>query len=225
MKEASQPKKMGFFDFRHDPERAKAEFPMDMEWLTEGGAVIAYMKASTVHKRYRGMAGCRACDVMLGSCDMLTPDRKWIFPQGWKHYIVQHEMGPPREFVDDAVLWFGSRTKSELVEGITKAADTIHEAQEAEQAEIAKSLEGTLPKNMTEEKRQSELKRLCVLAADDAVEALREGDERTCDEKSNFLRGIGFAGQRLCIDWLKEHVDEVWKRISDARVEKAQKDS
>ena len=71
----------------------------------ETNAVLEYIKMSKAGRRQRGWADCRACNKHLGSCDMETPDRRFIFPQQYEHYILVHKVRPPQLFIDAAIEW------------------------------------------------------------------------------------------------------------------------
>ena len=52
----------------------------------------------------------RAMGHMLGGADLITPDGKWMYPQGWEHYIEAHSVKPwDEDFIADAVAWRSSR--------------------------------------------------------------------------------------------------------------------
>jgi len=71
----------------------------------EVAACLDYMAAATVHQAWRGYAGCRLCNVRLGTTDQLTPDGIWIFPEQWEHYLVEHGVRPDVDFIKDALAW------------------------------------------------------------------------------------------------------------------------
>lgn len=71
----------------------------------EINAVIKYIEMSKGGRRSRGCANCRACNNRLGSCDMETPDERFVFPQRYEHYILVHEVRPPQLFIDAAIEW------------------------------------------------------------------------------------------------------------------------
>ena len=75
---------------------------MTQEELT---ACTEYMAAAKNCAAYMGSANCRLCGCGLGSCDMLTPDEKWLFPEKWEHYIMIHGVRPDEEFIQDAMAW------------------------------------------------------------------------------------------------------------------------
>jgi len=78
---------------------------VDRAWAEsdEGKAVIAYLKSPTVTVReaYFGGSWCRFhCsrpDSQMGSRDMT--DGTWIWPEGLVHYVEDHGVRLPAEFV------------------------------------------------------------------------------------------------------------------------------
>ena len=46
---------------------------------------------------------------------MLTPDHKWMYPQKWEHYIIEHSVKPDNEhFIQDAIVWYNRTYEGEL---------------------------------------------------------------------------------------------------------------
>ncbi len=92
----------------------------------EARAVVAYMKAGWSALLGLGYAQCRLCPdqpsgatldevgrrnmpPLIGSADLIGPDGKWMYPQGWEHYIEVHSVRPWDEvFIADAVRWHNS---------------------------------------------------------------------------------------------------------------------
>jgi len=73
---------------------------------TEAYNVVQYMQQSSKHMAWCGWADCRICREHLGSHDMLTPDGKWLFPELWEHYIIEHSVKINNsDFIRDAVEW------------------------------------------------------------------------------------------------------------------------
>ena len=87
--------------------QAKLEVMNKVAFLSEKelDATLAYMDAAEIGIRWMGFAGCRVCGTQLGTCCMVTPDKKWRFPEMWQHYIVTHSVRPDEEFIKDALEW------------------------------------------------------------------------------------------------------------------------
>lgn len=80
----------------------------DLRWFqsNEYKACIKYLQAGRRDKGYKGWANCRLCGVRLGTYDMITPDKKWIFSEEYDHYLIEHKLKPNKiQFIIDAVNW------------------------------------------------------------------------------------------------------------------------
>lgn len=80
----------------------------------EKEAVLAYIAASTKHAQYKGWASCRECKMRLGDSDMLTPDKKYLFPERYEHYICDHRVLPPEGFRRSAMKWYKKKTRAKV---------------------------------------------------------------------------------------------------------------
>jgi hypothetical protein len=110
----SSAKRMGFWkerrgSFRRQDHRrrmaAEVEATRGIMTQEQIDACMVYMGAAMKCAAYLGFASCRLCGEMLGTCDMLTPNKKWIFPEKWQHYILLHGVKPDAQFIRDAVSW------------------------------------------------------------------------------------------------------------------------
>jgi hypothetical protein len=90
----------GTEDGRKEVEAAKSEMS-----FAELYGVLSYIKASKKGLGYMGWASCRSCGEHLGSFDMLTPDNNFVFPEMYEHYIVEHGVRPPENFMKAAAKW------------------------------------------------------------------------------------------------------------------------
>jgi hypothetical protein len=80
----------------------------DLRWFKsdEYQACLKYLQAGRKHRGYKGWANCRICGACLGTYDMITPDKKWIFPEEYDHYLTEHKLKPNKlQFIEDAVKW------------------------------------------------------------------------------------------------------------------------
>lgn len=80
----------------------------DLNWFQseEYHACIKYLNAGRKYKGYKGWANCRICKARLGTYDMISYDKKWIYPEGYEHYLIEHKLKPSRsQFIIDAVNW------------------------------------------------------------------------------------------------------------------------
>lgn len=81
---------------------------IDLNWdRTERTAVVEYLKAGNKGPMEFGYAPCRLCDKPdNGGCDM--SDGVWTWPEGYVHYVQEHGVKPPDEFIQHAL--FGTRS-------------------------------------------------------------------------------------------------------------------
>jgi len=100
---------MGFWSCGYaDSQNKRAQEALDcVNFMTkeEVSALLTYIKNSCMCESYMGFADCRVCGLRLGTMDMETADKKWIFPEKWEHYITEHGVRPAEEFVQDALTW------------------------------------------------------------------------------------------------------------------------
>ena len=81
----------------------ESEYPMPQDYVdeswneTERYAVALYLSAGRVTNRWKGLSTCRICGKMNGSTCL--SDGTFIWPQGFAHYIEEHGVRPPDEFV------------------------------------------------------------------------------------------------------------------------------
>lgn len=111
---------MGFWDEVNTFRAVQKRAPLSAK---DAKKVLKYMKFAEVARVWNPepidfsglvselpMQRCEACDKLLGSCHMVTPDFKWVFPQRWEHYIIEHNMRPTNErFIQDALSWAGGK--------------------------------------------------------------------------------------------------------------------
>lgn len=77
---------------------------VDESWdEKERKMVVDYLKSRSksgpkILIRWRGWSNCRICGCHNGST--CVGDDKFIWPDGFAHYIEEHGVRPPREFVD-----------------------------------------------------------------------------------------------------------------------------
>lgn len=72
---------------------------IDKSWdKKERDAVIAYLKSGKRNSSWMGFSTCRICGIHNGT-QCLT-DGTYIWPQGFAHYVEQHYVKPPQEFID-----------------------------------------------------------------------------------------------------------------------------
>lgn len=71
---------------------------IDRTWdPSERRLVVAYLNDCPQGSMYRGSSRCRICGILNGAAD--RHDDVYIWPSGFAHYIAEHGVRPPDEFV------------------------------------------------------------------------------------------------------------------------------
>ncbi|MEK6833229.1 MAG: hypothetical protein AABY32_04225 [Nanoarchaeota archaeon] len=60
--------------------------------------IVQYLSKGSDAICWRGFAGCRICDTLLGT--RCLSDGTWIWPQRLEHYIIEHNIVLPEEFIN-----------------------------------------------------------------------------------------------------------------------------
>ena len=96
--------KFGFWNSASDTKEGKIEVAGHVAPMTETEqfAVLVYLARATVKTSYRGMAQCRVCSKFLGNSDMTIGS--FEFPSKYEHYVTEHGVRPPEEFIAAAML-------------------------------------------------------------------------------------------------------------------------
>lgn len=73
---------------------------IDPKWdSTEKEKVISYiLDKGKIVNRCMGWSDCRICGIRNGS--NCCGDGKWVWPEGFVHYLEIHNVKPPQEFID-----------------------------------------------------------------------------------------------------------------------------
>lgn len=91
---------------------------------------------SLVLKHYRGASPCRICNKWVGSRE--NTDGLFIFPEGFAHYISEHDLLPPKIFLEYALGKLDKiAAEKELKAEISKLND---QAKQLETEDISESL-------------------------------------------------------------------------------------
>lgn len=77
---------------------------VDPSWpIVERARVAAYLREGDIEASYLGYSACRfRCGIpasALGASDLT--DGRWVWPQGFAHYVEVHGVRPPQAFLDD----------------------------------------------------------------------------------------------------------------------------
>ena len=80
-------------------------FPQDFvdeTWnAIERELVAEYLTHGFVTRVFMGFSTCRMCGALNGTVEQT--DRTYVWPQGFAHYVRDHGVRPPQEFVDHAL--------------------------------------------------------------------------------------------------------------------------
>lgn len=91
-------KAIGYWHSKYQQHLPKPQDYVDASWnKDERDKVIEYLQAGKRLISWMGMSHCRFCNKDNGSC-CLTDDT-YVWPQGFAHYIQEHNVKPPEEFV------------------------------------------------------------------------------------------------------------------------------
>jgi len=75
---------------REKPWKGKRDFVAALTQLQEKGGIK--------RESYRGWSDCRCCGKMNGNKEY-TKDG-WLWPEGFLHYVEEHNVKPPQDFID-----------------------------------------------------------------------------------------------------------------------------
>lgn len=80
------------------PQEGLTEGAVDEAWdIAERAVVIDYLETAPQVRFYRGMSHCRVCHCFNGSTE--HSDGVYLWPQGYSHYLREHGVKPPAEFI------------------------------------------------------------------------------------------------------------------------------
>ncbi len=72
---------------------------IDTSWdICERNKIINYLENGKRLAMYLGLSPCRICNGYFGSKDLT--DNVYIWPEGFVHYLKEHGVKPPQEFIE-----------------------------------------------------------------------------------------------------------------------------
>lgn len=72
---------------------------VDLDWdVDERDMVADYLARGIVSRAYMGYSGCRMCGARNGTLELT--DGEFVWPDGLRHYVVDHAVRLPARFVD-----------------------------------------------------------------------------------------------------------------------------
>jgi hypothetical protein len=93
---------IGYWRSTDHPEYPDPRDLVDAGWDHEVRNVVgAYLVSGTISKAYMGYSPCRICGENNGAVEYT--DGVFAWPEGLAHYVDEHEVRLPQEFVDHAV--------------------------------------------------------------------------------------------------------------------------
>lgn len=135
---------IGYWDRQDEP----IEY-VDLSWDSkERRSVTEFLKSGRTIYRWRGSANCRICGERIGSTCM--SDGLWVWPEGLAHYVAEHSLRPPQEFVGYVMRTLARDPLQALTEDKVRAlaqamgSDPDMEAQAVEQTRQMRVLFETL---------------------------------------------------------------------------------
>jgi hypothetical protein len=95
-------KSVGYWWSPETPDYPPPQDLVDPEWCpADRSRVVAYLRSGSVYAQWRGLSHCRfrcgAKPFEMGS--RCLTDGIWVWPEGLSHYVEQHFVTLPSEFV------------------------------------------------------------------------------------------------------------------------------
>lgn len=91
-------KALGYWKNDHHPDFPDPRDYVDDSWNPiERKAAALYLKAGRTIASWRGWSSCRMCGKKNGS--ICQGDDKYVWPEGLAHYVEEHGVRPPDEFL------------------------------------------------------------------------------------------------------------------------------
>ena len=92
-------KSVGFWKTYSSDDRPDPHTLVDAEWdPEERRKVIEYLKSGQFKTAWMGYSWCRFCRCNNGDSDLT--DGVWVWPEGFAHYLEEHGVKPPEDFLE-----------------------------------------------------------------------------------------------------------------------------
>lgn len=96
-------KPIGFWRSPDEPDLPDPKESITYTWpASEREQIVDYLEHGRELACYRGFSRCRICDKPNGSADLT--DGVWVWPEGFAHYLKEHNVKPPSEFIIHVIL-------------------------------------------------------------------------------------------------------------------------
>ena len=91
---------IGYWKSADEPDLPDPRDFIDAQWTSDDrGWVSAYFRYGILARAYMGPSVCRICGARNGSREYT--DGTFLWPEGFVHYIVEHDVKPP----DEVIAW------------------------------------------------------------------------------------------------------------------------
>lgn len=79
---------------------------VDDTWdADERDLVAEYLRRGFVARSFMGLSPCRFCERPNGALELT--DRTFVWPEGLAHYVADHAVRPPQQFIDHVLASIG----------------------------------------------------------------------------------------------------------------------
>jgi hypothetical protein len=96
-------KRIGYWKSDERPDLPSPSDFVDTQWDDDEREVVAsYFDRATLVRTYMGHSTCRICGVTNGSVEYSDGIYRW--PEGFAHYIRDHNVRPPEELLEPVRL-------------------------------------------------------------------------------------------------------------------------
>lgn len=93
---------LGYWSTGPDSRWPRPEAFVDPEWdADERELIVEFLRRGLVARTYMGYSPCRMCGVANGAIEL--SDGVYVWPDGLAHYVSDHKVKPPQEFIDHAL--------------------------------------------------------------------------------------------------------------------------
>ncbi|CAN7266930.1 hypothetical protein [Knoellia sp. LjRoot47] len=98
------PRAIGFWNGAHTPAGwPEIERFVDPDWgEDERDFIASYLNHGVLGRLYMGYSTCRVCG-KKDNGDSEYSDGTYVWPSGFAHYVLEHQVRPPDEFVQHAI--------------------------------------------------------------------------------------------------------------------------
>jgi hypothetical protein len=91
--------RIGYWKSEYEPHLPSVEIFVDSTWDHEEKVkIFNYLTNGKVKDMWKGPSFCRICNCLNGTTCL--SDGVYTWPQGYAHYIANHNVKPPQHFID-----------------------------------------------------------------------------------------------------------------------------